>query len=58
MNGNLVSTRSSSELEKYVREGSAKGAAPWGVVHVLKCNLGLPDLFWGDVAGSLCPGNQ
>lgn len=35
-------------------KGSCKGAARWRVVHMLKCNLGLPDPFGVDVnAGSV-----
>lgn len=35
-------------------KGSCTGTAPWRVVHMLKCNLGLPDPFGVDVnAGSV-----
>lgn len=30
-------------------KGSCKRIAPWRVVHMLKCNLGLPDPFGVDV---------
>lgn len=66
MNGNLLRIVSSSELgEKKNKtnlcewKAAVKVLAPWRVVHMLKCNLGLPDSFGMDVtAGSVHTWNR
>lgn len=55
MNGSLLRIVNSSELEKNMwMKDNCKDTIPWRVVHMLKCNLGLPDVFGVDVtAGSV-----